>query len=623
VEAVGGAEVVGFSIERTSFDVDTVVRDLLFDAPLIALTGETKSGKSTLLEAMWWVVGVEGVKLMPAAAECEALGFTARFGDTKWRITRNPADLKQDIVFTHVTTGVDERHPVKRTQSRRSASDVFQDLMGIPRLGAGRTRVTLELLLPWLYADQRSLSNHYLGGQSKEQRIAVGRVLLGAVDETVDALRQEAANKSKEWNSARNRVKRILRAREERELPSAEDLQQRATQWTAQRQEASERVERSREVLSRRHAELADLQQKATVAEQTRQSVRAAADERERTARLLERSEAEARGRLAGLREAVLDPSLCPRCTQPLDPTGLAPDDCRVCRKHDPKRLQREEESKRRLAEAQQAAERAGEAARRAAQAAEDARARVADADLAFVEASAAVQTFLQDVIAPQQKEVLEAEAAVRELTARLEQNAEHLRELAELTEERARLPQLEREKDAAEAAYAEARHDTDLMVKQGTARWSDHLLRRMQACDPEVTTATISPDDFSVTVNGGAFDSGVVAGHGRIRINITVLLAPGDAARGAPAMPVPQFLIVDGPFTGLGSSPNDQRTQAALLDGLTDLAVSEHPSGTAGQVIIACTELPLAQGGAVREIRTSLAEGAIPGLPPRQATTA
>ncbi|GAA2262416.1 hypothetical protein GCM10010232_62510 [Streptomyces amakusaensis] len=67
--------------------------------------------------------------------------------------------------------------------------------------------------------------------------------------------------------------------------------------------------------------------------------------------------------------------------------------------------------------------------------------------------------------------------------------------------------------------------------------------------------------------------------------------------------MPVPQFLIVDGPFTGLGSSPKDQRTGAALLDGLTDLATSEHPSGAGGQVIIACTELHGTPGPAVREI--------------------
>lgn len=147
-------------------------------------------------------------------------------------------------------------------------------------------------------------------------------------------------------------------------------------------------------------------------------------------------------------------------------------------------------------------------------------------------------------------------------------------------------------------------------------------MLRRMQACDPEITTVSIDPADFSVTINGSAFDARAVAGHGMTRTNVSVLLALRDTALEVPAMPVPQFLIVDGPFTGLGSSPEDQRTGAALLDGLTDLATSEDLSGAGGQVIIACTELHGTPGPAVREIRTNFTDGAIPGLPPRQPTT-
>lgn len=417
-------------------------------------------------------------------------------------------------------------------------------------------------------------------------------------------------------------MKRILQDREEHELPSVEDLQRRAAQWTAQHQEGSAQARRASADLSRLHRELAALEQKASSAEEARLAARTAADDRERTARLLEAAAAEARGRLAGLREAATDPSLCPQCVRPLDLTGLSQDDCPVCRRFDPERQQRTHQFQQRMTEAQQGAERAREAARRAAQAAEDARGRAGDADRAGMEAWASARAFAQDVIAPQQQIVVEAEASVRELAARLEQNTEHLRELTELTGLREQLPQLQELKEAAEAAYALARNDTDLMVKQGTDRWSDHLLRRMQACDPEITTASVSPEDFSVTVNGGAFDSTVVTGHSRTRINVSTLLALRDAAREVPAMPVPQFLMVDSPFTGLGNSPKDQRTGAALLDGLTELATSQHPSSTTGQVIIACTELHGAPTAAVREIRTSLADGAIPGLPPRDSDT-
>lgn len=355
-------------------------------------------------------------------------------------------------------------------------------------------------------------------------------------------------------------MKRILRDREKHELPSVEDLQRRAAQWSAQHQEGSAQARRAGADLSRLQRELAALEQKASAAEETRRTARTPADDRERTARLLEAAAAKARGRLAGLREAATDPSLCPQFVRPLDLAGLSQDDCPVCRRFDPERQQRAQQFQQRMTQAQQGAERAREAARRAAQAAEDARGRAGDADRAHTEAWASARAFAQDVIAPQQQIVVEAEASVREVAARLEHNTEHLRELAELTGLREQLPQLQELK---EAAYTAARNDTDLMVKQGTDRWSDHLLRRMRACDPEVTTASVSPEDFSVTINGGAFDSTVVTGHGRTRINISTLLALRDTAREVPAMPVPQFLIVDSPFTGLGNSPKDQHTGA------------------------------------------------------------
>ncbi|MEE1798139.1 hypothetical protein PUR57_05515 [Streptomyces sp. JV176] len=614
---------VTLHIECGLYEVDGVVHELRFGAPLTALTGETRSGKSTVLEGIWWTLGVGTARLMPAAAACGRVGFVARIEGSRWRITRSTVDRAQDVLFTHGTLGAEERHPVKRSESRRSAADVFQDLMGVPRLGAGRARVTLELLVPWFYAHQRDLPNYYLGRQDKEQRIAVGRVLLGADDEAVDALRQESAGTKRKWQSASNRVKKILRDREERELPSVEDLQRRAAQWTVQHEEASLKVRQAGAALSRLHAELAVLQKKLSGAEEARRAARAAADERERTVRLLEAAAAEARGRLAGLREAATDPSLCPTCVRALDLTGLSDDDCPVCRRFDPERQQRAEQFERRMSQAQQAAERAGEAARRAGQAADDARGRAGDAERAVVEASAAARAFAQDVIAPQQQVVVEAEAAVRELAARLEQNAEHLRELAELTELREQLPQLKADKETAGAAYDAARQDTDLMVKQGTDRWSHHALRRLRACDPEITTVSISPEDFSVTINGDTFDARAVAGNSMTRTNISVLLALHDTAREVPAMPLPRFLIVDGPFTGLGNSPEDQRTGTALLDGLTDLATAKTPSGAAGQVIVACTELHGTPGPAVREIRTSYANGVIPAQPTRQPTTA
>ncbi|MGW1469018.1 hypothetical protein ACWCPT_32320 [Streptomyces sp. NPDC002308] len=149
------------------FEVDGVWREVKLDAPLPALTGVSGTGKSTTLEVVWWTLAVESARLMDAAALCSRVGFVARIGGERWQVTRSTVDRKEDVSFAQGTS-LPEHHPVKGSGSRRSAADYFQDLLGIPRLGAGRTRVTLDLLVPWLYARQRALPNDYLGRQSKE-----------------------------------------------------------------------------------------------------------------------------------------------------------------------------------------------------------------------------------------------------------------------------------------------------------------------------------------------------------------------------------------------------------------------------------------------------------------------
>ncbi|MGX9923551.1 AAA family ATPase [Streptomyces sp. NPDC002248] len=609
--------VSSFNIEGALFGVGGVEEVVDFGAPLPILVGETDSGKSTVFEAMWWVLGVGPKKLQKAASACGSVGFVARIDGVRWRITRSTAPGAKEVCFARGS--IEEFHPVKGSATSRSAADVFQDLLGVPRLGSGKTRVTMDLLLPWLYAGQGDLGTYYLSQQSSEARIAVCRVLLGANDAGVEELRQRFAEKERAWSKARNKVRKILREREERDLPTVEELQRRDAQWRQQQEQKALEAQEAGKVLSEMHGELAALQKRTAVAQEAQRAARSAADDRERTARELAHAAGRARGRLEAAREAAADPTTCHECSRPLDLAGLAEDDCPVCRRPDPGRLHRGGANEQRIAKAREAVERADAAAGRAGRAAEDARGRAADADRVVIEAAAAARAFAEDVIAPQQRKVTDLEAAVRELAARLEQNADHLREVAELTALREQLPGLETEKAEAEASYAAARQDTDAMVKSGTDRWSGHLLRRLQACAPGITSASISPDDFSVTVNGEGFDGRGVAGHNRARTNISVLLSLRDTAWEVPAMPVPQFLMVDGPFTGLSDSPEDQRTGQALLDGFTDLATRENPSGAEGQAIIACHRVHGTPGPAVREIPSTYTHSLIPGLPPRE----
>ncbi|MEU7018793.1 hypothetical protein AB4225_35960 [Streptomyces sp. 2RAF24] len=111
---------ITLNIECMLFECDGVMREVRLDAPLPALTGVPRSGKSTALEAAWlWSLGVESAKLMDAPAVCGRVGFVARINGERWRIVRSTVDRKEDVSFVRGALNTEERHPVKRTDSRR------------------------------------------------------------------------------------------------------------------------------------------------------------------------------------------------------------------------------------------------------------------------------------------------------------------------------------------------------------------------------------------------------------------------------------------------------------------------------------------------------------------------
>lgn len=284
--------------------------------------------------------------------------------------------------------------------------------------------------------------------------------------------------------------------------------------------------------------------------------------------------------------------------------------------------MQRAQAATARITAASLALDRAAAASRRALDAAVGARARAAEADQAVRTAYAAAEQFESDTVAPQRAKVLELEAQCRELAAHLEQLVEHLKELAVIKELTRDLPALDEARQAAKQEWETAEKDVDAHVKTLTERWSSFFLARMQACDREVRSAFIGPEDFSPTVNGHDFDSQVVAGARLAIINMNVTLSLRDLGREVPSVLMPQFLVVDAPLSGLGSHGEDARIAAGAMRMLSDSATACAWQGRPIQLIVAVND-PLAQRfPGVREIHVSKEAGFISGLPsqePRQ----
>ena len=603
-----------WSLESLQFKVGGEWRSVRFPAALTVLRGETRSGKSTFVECVPYALGLAS-QLTSAVAACDEIRLVVRIEGVRWQITRSAGNPRAAISHLDLSTnrGTEVLYPVTAEEGRASAADAVQDLLGIPRLGAGKTAVTLEHLAPWFYLRQADIGDRYLGGLTAAQRTVVGRTLLGVHDDALEALRREEARAAAAVRAAKAEIGKIIAARQARGLPDFEDLEQRGAQWKAEHERVTQLAQEGYAVLSGLHVELARMQEKGERAKAAQQAARRSADECEASARTLHGVAAECAGRLEALRKAAPEPGHCAHCRQSTAGRTLEPGHCVMCTQAWQGGADREKRARQAIVTCEEQLARARAAAERADAAAAVARARAAGADQEVLEAVAAMAAFQAERINPQQKRVAEAEAQARELAARLEGLAAHLLEGGRLRELLEQLPDLEAQRDAAAAALHTAMEGIEAKVKELVERLSDFFLHRMRHCDPTVHSAAISAKDFSATVNGRPFHVRAVAGAHRAVVNVNVALAWRDLAREVPSALLPPLLILDAPLAGIGPDPDDRRMAENLIASLHEAAAAGAHDGSVHQIIVTSTEsLP---GAAAREITVTKQNRAIPGV--------
>lgn len=607
------------TVEGQEFEVEGTWVSRSFAGPMVLVAGESGAGKSTGLEAQWYAVGLTCTRAMPAVRACERTRLTLQIDTMRWRATRSARSTAGVVEFENLTDAGQPpvRCPVKGGKNGEpSAAEFFQDLLGIPRIGTGPGRLAMVDVLPWMYIQQATIAISYLGGLSPARRRLAGRTLLGAHDAQVEALRSRADQARKEWSSAKSTLEKILKVRSERGLDELGDLQARQAQWTAEHEETAAQARAAAAELSklaRRHQALTD---QAKAAEPAQRAARAVADEAEKEARSWARAEGAAEGLYTALRERAADPAACPVCHQKLVTEGLSEERCPLCKEIDPGRAQRSQRDDERMQEARGQRDRARAARQRADDAAAAARLKALQADQAVREAYTRAAEFGRDVVDPQREKARGLEAAARELAARLEQLAQHLREVDALCDLERERDHLAGVKNKAQEEFTAAETNVSEHVKALAERWSVFFEKRMKATDPQVRSASIDADDFSPLVNGRPFDAQAVAGAVLVRININAMLALRDLMIEVPAVLLPGFLMIDSPLSGLGTHGHDREAGETMLRTLADCAIRPDAQGGVQQVVCAVND-PLSEPvSGVREILVDKADRYIPGLP-------
>jgi hypothetical protein len=172
---------------------DTVY-DAAFRPGLNIIRGENSSGKSTLLDFLFYGLGGDLADWREAALTCSEvilevclngspIVFAREVSEQSGRPMRIFVGSLEDLEGEVATWSI---HPYRRSQSKESFSQVIFRLLGMPEVtGDANSNITMHQMLRLLYADQLSPVDHIFRFErfdSELTRQTVGDLLCGAYD---------------------------------------------------------------------------------------------------------------------------------------------------------------------------------------------------------------------------------------------------------------------------------------------------------------------------------------------------------------------------------------------------------------------------------------------------------
>lgn len=203
------------------------VYDEKFHRGVNIIRGENSSGKSTICDLIFYVLGGENIEWTEQAAACDTV--FAEFSVSDLTIC-----LRRDITDTAATIGIAEgelsdnfKNPAiwsiygrMRSENKESFSQFLFQMLGLPETKSDESNanITMYQVLRLLYSDQNT-DNTSLFRRERKQfadrhdvRRSVGEMLLGIDDLRSHELRQELIKVSKDLSAKRSRLDSLVEA---------------------------------------------------------------------------------------------------------------------------------------------------------------------------------------------------------------------------------------------------------------------------------------------------------------------------------------------------------------------------------------------------------------------------
>jgi hypothetical protein len=225
--------------------------DQVFHAGVNIIRGENGSGKSTIADFIFYILGGEFENWKTVAGDCDEVQAEILTKQGAITLRREIAKSQTPInVFfgsmvdaeTHALDGW-ERYPIRRSENRESFSQILFRASGIPEAKSqSASNITMHQILRLLYSDQRTPSAllfKYEPFDTREIREAVGDLLCGlSVYELYEA-ELNLRDLEKQFEDKNRRFSALLSALPpEESLARIENINQRQSELTLE----SERV---------------------------------------------------------------------------------------------------------------------------------------------------------------------------------------------------------------------------------------------------------------------------------------------------------------------------------------------------------------------------------------------
>src|SRR5690242_10380571 len=203
---------------------DKIVYDELFHAGLNVIRGENSSGKSTVLNFLFYGLGGDLTDWSTVARLCSRVILEVSLNGNKATLSREvsdsgtmqPMDIFGGAYADSIKAPRSEwiKYPYRSGANRESFSQALFRLLGIPEVSSDLSgHITMHQILRLLYADQLSPVEHLFRAAPFDRadlRDTVGRLLCGAYDSAVYDNEQKIRELVKEFDTINGELRSLF-----------------------------------------------------------------------------------------------------------------------------------------------------------------------------------------------------------------------------------------------------------------------------------------------------------------------------------------------------------------------------------------------------------------------------